>query len=94
MDFARMPRSPVASAPASQFAEFRQPPAAFRPAPFLVFNDEYSPGKGEAAITCVSNNCSGEVQSYKITSHDIRLGMRWLIADSAPYVAPPLVRKY
>lgn len=51
-------------------------------------------GKGEAAITCVTNSCSGEVQSYKIASHDIRLGMRWLIADSAPYVAPPLVRKY
>lgn len=43
-----MSRFPVAPA---ALAAFRNPAAAFRPAPFLVFNDDYAPGKGEAAIT-------------------------------------------
>ncbi|MCC7067753.1 MAG: hypothetical protein IT523_04805, partial [Burkholderiales bacterium] len=37
-------------APAA-LAAFKNPAAMFRPAPFLVFNDEYAPGTGEAAIT-------------------------------------------
>ncbi|QYM77921.1 hypothetical protein K0B96_11415 [Horticoccus luteus] len=43
-----MSRTSVAPA---ALAAFRNPAAAFRPAPFLVFNDEYAPGTGEASIT-------------------------------------------
>ena len=45
-------------------------------------------------------------QRYRLTSHDIRIGMRWMLSDGGSYAAPPpapffsgpppgpLVRKY
>ena len=48
------------------------------------------------AIICTGGgNCPNEVQRVKLASHDIRIGLRYMFADSAPYQPlPPLVRKY
>ena len=54
------------------------------------------------AIICqpVGIACPQEVQKFKLASHDLRIGMRWMINDTpAPMMAPapmmqPLVRKY
>ena len=54
-------------------------------------------------ITCTDTaSCFYETQSFKTSSHDFRIGMRWMLAGdnyapSAPIFAPapgPLVRKY
>ena len=59
------------------------------------------------AIVCQNDpNCGFERQRYRLTSHDIRIGMRWMLSDGGSYAAPPpapffsgpppgpLVRKY
>jgi opacity protein-like surface antigen len=45
-------------------------------------------------IVCqnVPNGCPLEQQTFKVSSHDFRLGMRWMFNDLPP--PPPLVRKY
>ena len=54
-------------------------------------------GKAESgAIACANAGggfCFNERQSVRITSHDLRFGMRWHFAD-APMAPPPLVAKY
>jgi opacity protein-like surface antigen len=51
-------------------------------------------------ITCTAG-CTLERDRFHVASHDIRVGMRWMLGDSAPAVTelpppppPPLVRKY
>ncbi|HEY8579921.1 MAG TPA: outer membrane beta-barrel protein [Beijerinckiaceae bacterium] len=54
-------------------------------------------GEGETRLACFQGGaCAGERQHYKVGSHDLRLGMRWMFADSyMPAPSPePLVRKY
>lgn len=48
------------------------------------------------SIECsVNAGCPHEIQSYKLTSHDIRLGLRYTFADLIPYQPQlPLIRKY
>ncbi len=39
--------------------------------------------------------CNAESQSFKVASHDIRIGMRWLLNDTpAPVYHTPIVTKY
>ena len=49
------------------------------------------------AIWCESG-CSYEIQRVHLASHDVRLGLRWLLNDVTPvapiYPPPPIVRKY
>lgn len=46
-------------------------------------------------IECtVNGGCPHEIQSYKLTSHDVRVGLRYMFADNVPYIQPPLIRKY
>ena len=46
-------------------------------------------------INCNGPGCGFEVQHYKLTSHDVRIGLRYMFADYAPLPPPPpLVRKY
>lgn len=49
-------------------------------------------------LVCTGGGCPGTVYSYKdIESHDIKIGMRWMLASygPAPIHAPaPLIRKY
>ena len=40
------------------------------------------------------NGCPHETQSYRLTSNDVRVGLRYQFADFLPVAAPPLVRKY
>lgn len=44
-------------------------------------------------IICTAG-CTNEVQSYHLTSHDIRLGLRYVFSDLVPAPQIPLVRKY
>ena len=47
------------------------------------------------AIICQNaSSCPNEVQHYKLASHDIRLGVRYLFNDNPPPAQYPLVRKY
>lgn len=49
------------------------------------------------AIACANSSGGGcylERQSFKVTSHDLRLGMRWQFADAPVAHRPPLVAKY
>jgi opacity protein-like surface antigen len=47
-------------------------------------------------IVCqgVPGGCPLEQQTFKVSSHDFRLGMRWMFNDLPPPPPPPLVRKY
>lgn len=48
------------------------------------------------AIVC-NASCTQETQSFRWASNDVRLGLRYMFADSVPapaYRAPPLVTKY
>ena len=49
-------------------------------------------------INCTNTEtCANERQEFRVTSHDLRFGMRWHFADAVkPYAATmePLVRKY
>lgn len=45
-------------------------------------------------IDCAGGCGIRERQSFKVTSHDLRLGMRWQFADAPIAPAPPLVAKY
>lgn len=46
------------------------------------------------SIECnVNNGCPHEVQRFNLTSHDLRIGLRYMFADYAP-PPPPLIRKY
>jgi opacity protein-like surface antigen len=52
-----------------------------------------------AGINCTNAPaCGNEVQRFKLASHDIRLGMRWMFNEPPPPPMPPmqmpLVRKY
>jgi opacity protein-like surface antigen len=38
--------------------------------------------------------CTFEMQRFKLASHDVRLGVRWMFADYAPPPRMPLVTKY
>lgn len=55
-------------------------------------------GKSKSGRIVCQNTpvCGNEVHSVKVASHDLRLGMRWMLGDApAPIIAPaPLVRKY
>ena len=47
------------------------------------------------AISCyggVASGCSYEVQKYRLTSSDIRLGLRYQFADFVPYARPVIAR--
>jgi opacity protein-like surface antigen len=49
------------------------------------------------AIACANaggGGCFFESQSFRVTSHDLRLGMRWQFADAPMVPAAPLIRKY
>jgi len=51
------------------------------------------------SIVCNATPCAYEVQSFKLASHDVRIGLRYMFADYAPPAPPleyqpPLVRKY
>ena len=53
------------------------------------------------AINCQGGgNCPNEIQRVRLSSQDVRIGLRYLFADTAPLTpalapyAPPLVRKY
>jgi hypothetical protein len=47
-------------------------------------------------IVCqgVPGGCPLEQQRFKVSSHDFRLGMRWMFNDLPPPPPPPLIRKY
>jgi opacity protein-like surface antigen len=50
-----------------------------------------------ASIVCNSTPCGYEVQHFKLASHDIRLGLRYMFATFDPPAPPlqaPLIRKY
>ncbi len=52
---------------------------------------------GQIACAGVGIVCPLEVQKYALTSHDVKVGFRYLLADDAPPSMPmggPLVRKY
>lgn len=55
-------------------------------------------GKAETgAIACANafgGGCFFESHSFKVTSQDLRIGMRWQFADAPLAPMPPLVRKY
>ena len=55
-------------------------------------------GKADTgAIACANaggGGCFFESQSFKVTSQDLRIGMRWQFADAPMAQMPPLVRKY
>jgi opacity protein-like surface antigen len=38
--------------------------------------------------------CPGEVQSFYLASHDVRLGFRYILPTLTPPPPPPLIRKY
>ena len=47
------------------------------------------------AINCnggIATGCSYEVQKYRLTSNDIRLGLRYQFADVVPYARPVIAR--
>ena len=50
-------------------------------------------------IDCASGGCStgaGPRAFYtfrELDSHDLKFGMRWMLAPEAPVYAPPLIRK-
>ncbi|GAC1329232.1 MAG: outer membrane beta-barrel protein [Beijerinckiaceae bacterium] len=48
------------------------------------------------AIVCQNQpfGCPLEQQTFKVASHDFRLGMRWMFNEGQPQAYPPLVRKY
>jgi opacity protein-like surface antigen len=45
------------------------------------------------SIVCNATPCSLEVQHYRLSSQDIRIGLRYVFAEVPP-IAPPLVTKY
>ena len=43
-------------------------------------------------INCtVNGGCPHEIQTYKLTSNDIRLGLRYMLTDFAPIAPPPVI---
>ena len=44
-------------------------------------------------IICQGGGCPGEVQSFYLASHDVRLGFRYILPTLTP-PPPPLIRKY
>lgn len=48
-----------------------------------------------ASVCPGGGTCGFDGKIKNVDSHDIRIGLRWMLADSAPaYEPPPLVRKY
>jgi opacity protein-like surface antigen len=57
--------------------------------------DRGTAGTGPIDCANAGGGCGFEQQTFKATSHDLRVGMRWLLADT-PVAHPqmPLIRKY
>ena len=53
-------------------------------------------GDGATRLRCFQGGaCAGEQQHFRMGSHDVRVGMRWMFANDVSYASPePLVRKY
>ena len=51
--------------------------------------------RSTGTIVCQGGGgCPGEVQSFYLASHDVRLGFRYILPTLTPPPPPPLIRKY